>query len=273
VKALAAGFASALLALGCGGGARDVLLVTTTSTQDSGLMDVLVPAFERASGYHVKLVAVGSGEALAMGARGEADVLLTHSPAAEEEWMAAGNGADRLAVMHNDFVLVGPRADPAALRGGHDAALAFQRLAAAAALFASRADDSGTHRKELALWKKAGLEPAGSWYVKAGLGQAETLRLASERGAYALTDRGTFRAVGGTLALELLVDGDPLLLNPYHVMPVAPARSGRINAAGGRAFADWIVGDEAQALIARFGVDRFGEPLFWPDAKAPSPSR
>jgi tungstate transport system substrate-binding protein len=253
----------------------EVILATTTSTQDSGLLDVLVPLFERASGYRLKPIAVGTGQALALGERGEADIVLVHAPDAERAWMAAGHGTERLLVMHNDFVLVGPPSDPAGLRGAPTAAEALRRIATTRAPWISRGDQSGTHLVEQRLWQTVGLDASGiarpdprghSWYQEAGQGMGQTLNIASEKRAYTLADRGTWLARRGTLELAILVEGEQDLLNVYHVMPVNPAKSPRINAAGGQAFATWLVGPEAQAAIGEYGRDRFGQPLFFPDA-------
>jgi len=246
-----------------------VILATTTSTQDSGLLDALLPVFEQETGYRVKTISVGSGQAMAMGRRGEADVLLVHSPADEKRLVEEGHGVNRRLVMHNDFVLVGPPADPAKVRGGASTADAARKIAAAGALFLSRGDGSGTHSKEKAIWKAAGIAPDGQgWYQQTGLGMGETLAVASEKGGYTLADRGTLLARGRSapLALQVLVEGEPLLLNVYHVIEVSPARWPKVNAAGARAFADFLVSPGAQALIGRFGVEKFGAPLFTPDA-------
>jgi len=248
---------------------KAVLLATTTSTQDSGLLDALLPVFEQETGYQVKTIAVGSGQALAMGRRGEADVLLVHSPAEEQKLVDEGAGLNRRLVMHNDFVVVGPAGDPAKVRGSRSAAEALKKVASAGATFLSRGDGSGTHSKEKGLWKAAGLDPEGQpWYQQTGLGMGETLNVASEKGAYALTDRGTLLARGKSrpLALEVLVEGEPQLLNVYHVIEVSPARWPKVNAAGARAFADFLVSPRTQRRIGEFGLDRFGAPLFTPDA-------
>jgi tungstate transport system substrate-binding protein len=248
---------------------KTIILATTTSTQDSGLLDVLVPRFEKASGFTVKTISVGSGQALALGRRGEADVLLVHSPADEKKLVDEGLGVNRRLVMHNDFVLVGPAADPARIRGGTSSSEAVKKIAAAGALFLSRGDKSGTHSRELGLWKAAGIGPDGQpWYQETGLGMGETLSVASQKGAYTLSDRGTLLAWGKSrpLELEILVEGEPLLLNVYHVIEVNPARWPGVNAAGARAFADFLVAPATQALIGGFGVEKFGAPLFTPDA-------
>ena len=244
---------------------RDLILATTTSTQDSGLLDVLVPAFEDATGYVVKTVAVGSGQAIAMGEDGNADVLLVHSPAAEKELVANGFGVDRALVMHNSFLVVGPAADPAAIDELAVVADAFATIAGTQAAFASRADESGTHTKELGYWKKAGITPEGDWYLETGQGMAATLRIASEKEAYTLTDRATWLATKDEVQLAEMVIEDPSLLNPYSVILVNPETFPKVNAAGARAFADFLLSEAGQALIGAFGVDEFGEQLFVPD--------
>jgi tungstate transport system substrate-binding protein len=238
---------------------RPIILATTTSTADTGLLDALVPAFERESGYRVKTVAVGSGEALAMGRKGAADVLLVHAPAAEEQLIAEGFGARRLAVMHNEFLLVGPVDDPAGAKGP-SAIDALKKIAEKKAVFVSRGDDSGTHKKEKALWEKAGVKPAGAWYLESGQGMGATLTIASEKRGYTLTDSGTFFAMQN-VQLAVVVQGDPALDNPYHVIEVKAAG---VNAEGARAFADFLVGAAGQALIA--GFEKNGRKLFVPDA-------
>ncbi len=246
-----------------------VILATTTSTQDSGLLDDLVPLFERQTGYAVKTIAVGSGQALAMGKRGEADVLLVHSPEAEQALVAEGSGINRRIVMHNDFILVGPAADPAAIKG-LGAADCLRRIANAHGLFLSRGDNSGTHAKELKLWKAAGLAPEGQpWYQQTGLGMGQTLAVASEKQAYTLSDRGTYLALRKKLALPILHEGDPSLQNVYHVIEVNPVRFPKVNAAGARAFADFLVSKAVQQRIKEFGIGTFGAPLFFPDADTP----
>ena len=248
-----------------GGKGSALLLATTTSTQDSGLLDALIPDFEKRHGYSVKTSAVGTGQALEIGTRGDADVVLVHAPATELQYMASGNFSRRLLVMHNDFVIVGPRGDPAAIQG-KTAYDALRAIAVAKATFISRGDRSGTDILEKALWAKVGITPARPWYVEAGVGMGQTLTIASEKAAYTLTDRGTFLARRDPLRLAILVDGDPPLRNRYHVMTVNAARFPRVNAKGADAFADYLVSPEAQALIGSFGVDRFGQPLFFPDA-------
>ncbi|MGQ9533143.1 MAG: substrate-binding domain-containing protein [Desulfotomaculales bacterium] len=255
----------ALLGAGCGA-KRDVVLATTTSTVDSGLLDVLIPEFERQTGYRVKTIAVGTGQALAMGERGEADVLLVHDPAAEKRLVDAGLGINYRLVMHNDFIVVGPPEDPAGIRGLRSAPAAFGQLAARRALFVSREDDSGTHKKEQEIWREAGVSPAGGWYQHSGQGMGATLLMASQKKAYTLTDRATYLVQKKNVDLDVMVEGDRSLLNVYHVMQVNPARFAKVNARGAEAFVEFMVAPETQKLIGDFGKDRFGQSLFFPDA-------
>ena len=247
---------------------QPLILATTTSTVDSGLLEVLIPMFEQQSGITVQTVSVGTGKALAMGERGEADVLLVHSPAAEQVLVDSGAAINRQYVMHNDFVIVGPKTDPAGIRDGKDVALALRQVQDAQALFVSRGDDSGTHKKEKEIWAALAVTPSGNWYIESGTGMDQTLRIADERQAYVLTDRGTFLAHKANLTLEILVAGDPLLKNLYHVMQVNPARFPRINARGAERFVRFMLSDAAQSEIAKFGIDKHGEPLFFPKEKA-----
>ncbi|MEJ5240594.1 MAG: substrate-binding domain-containing protein [Anaerolineales bacterium] len=245
-----------------------VILATTTSTQDSGLLDVLVPLFEKQTGYQVQVVAVGTGAALKMGEEGNADVLLTHAPEAEKVLVKSGVVKDRFLVMHNDFVLVGPKTDPAGIKG-LNVLDALKRIAETKSMFITRGDDSGTHKAELALWKKIGLDPAtfsSEFYIASGQGMGATLTIASEKQAYTLTDRGTYLSMKHMFDLDILVEGDPSLLNVYHVMTVNPAKWPKVNYEGALAFAQFLVRDDAQKIIGSFGVDRFGAPLFFPDA-------
>ena len=243
-----------------------LILSTTTSTQDSGLLDVILPLFEAKAGVKVKTIAVGSGEALAMGRRGDADVLLVHSKAAEDEFMAQGFGSLRLDVMHNDFVLVGPASDPAGVKG-MPTADALKRIAEKGITFVSREDKSGTHAREMELWKKAGIIPAGKpWYVATGQGMGETLRVTSEKKVYTVADRGTFLALRKTLALDILVEGGKELWNSYRIIVVNPEKHPKTREKEARQFAQWIVAPEAQKVIGEFGREKFGQPLFVPDA-------
>jgi tungstate transport system substrate-binding protein len=250
---------------------KNLILATTTSTQDSGLLDVLIPIFEKKTGYFVKTIAVGSGQAMAMGEKGEADVLLVHSPAAEKKFVAQGNGLNRLIIMHNDFVIVGPAADPAGIKGAKTTPEAFKKIAAAGALFASRGDNSGTHVKEKDVWKAAGINPEGQkWYQSTGLGMGQTLNVAAEKKCYTLADRGTYLSLQKNLGLPILMQGDPILLNVYHVIEVNPAKWPKVNTEGGKAFSAFMVSPEMQGgVIKTFGVEKYGGPLFFPDAGKP----
>ncbi len=243
-----------------------VLLATTTSTQDSGLLDVVVPLFEKRTGYVVKTISVGTGQALALGGRGEADVVLVHAPEAEKKYLAEGTLVNRRLVMHNDFIVVGPKEDPAQIGGLKKASDALRRIAGTKAAFVSRGDNSGTHQLERRLWKEGGLDPSGDWYLQSGQGMGQTLAIALEKRAYTLTDRGTYLALKRRLTLDILVERDTSLLNIYSVMEVNPARFPKVNAAGGKAFADFMISPVAQEVIKSFGVEKFGEPLFYQDA-------
>ena len=243
-----------------------VVLSTTTSTQDSGLLDVLVPLFERQSGLTLKPVSVGTGQALALAARGEADVVLVHAPSLEKKYVEEGTLSNRRLVMVNDFVVVGPTRDPGGVRGETRAVAALAKIAASGSRFVSRGDRSGTHVLEQSLWKQAGVRPAAPWYIESGQGMGATLALADDRQAYTLSDRGTYLAFGRRVALAILVEGDRALLNVYAVLEVNPANGPRVNTAGGRAFADFMLAPGTQAVIKTFGVERLGQPLFVPIA-------
>ena len=246
---------------------KSIILATTTSTQDSGLLDVLIPIFERKTGYFVKTISVGSGQAMTMGQRGEADLLLVHSPEAEKKFVAEGYGINRRIIMHNDFIVAGPPEDPAKLKGTTSAAESFKKIASKGSLFLSRGDNSGTHTREKAIWKACGINPEErKWYQQTGLGMGLTLNVASEKKGYTLTDRGTYLVLKKNLRLDILMEKDPLLLNIYHVIEVNPKRWHRINAAGAKALSDFLVSGEAQNIIKGFGADKFGSPLFFPDA-------
>ena len=247
-------------------GNRSVILSTTTSTQDSGLLDVLVPLFEKQTGYAVKTISVGTGQALALGAKGDADVVLVHAPSLEEKYAADGTLLNRRLVMYNDFIIIGPKDDPAKIRSAKSAMAALQAIANGKANFVSRGDNSGTHTLEKALWKAAGIDPKGPWYIEAGQGMGATLGIANERNAYTITDRGTYLALGNRVSLPILIEGDKALLNIYSVMEVNPANGPRINSAGGKAFADFMVTPQTQKVIQNFGVEKFGQPLFVPVA-------
>ena len=253
---------------------RALILATTTSTQDSGLLDVLVPLFEQQTGYQVKTVSVGTGAALALGARGEADVVLVHAPDAEKQWMADGNGTERILVMHNDFLISGSPADPAKIKGERSVVAALQRVFEAGAPWISRDDNSGTDQLEKQLWKDAGLDPKGKpWYVTSGQGMGATLTLADQKDAYTICDRATYLARKSTIQSQVRVEGDPKLLNVYHVMPINPMKfpGVPINAAGGGAFARFLVLPDTQRVIGDFGKDKYNQALFFPDAGKPEP--
>lgn len=242
----------------------DVVLATTTSFQDSGLLDDIVADFAAKTGYRIRATAVGSGAAIAIGARGDADVVFAHSPKAELEFMAQGNGERRVKVMYNDFLILGPASDPARAQGmrSHDA---LRAIAAARATFYSRGDRSGTDVFEKDLWQQAGVGTASPWYLEAATGMGQTLQIANEKGAYTIADRGTYLARKKDLALVIITEKDPPLLNHYHVMTVHPGKHPRVNAAGAKAFVDYLVSAATQERIAKFGVEKYGEPLFYPD--------
>lgn len=246
---------------------KTVILATTTSTQDSGLLDVLLPVFEKQTGYFVKTISVGSGQAMKMGEKGEADVLLVHSPDAEKKFVAESYGVNRRLVMHNDFVILGPAKDPAKIKGQKSSKEALKKIAAAGALFMSRGDNSGTHALEKKLWKSTGLTVDGQkWYQETGLGMGQTLNVAAEKNGYTIADRGTYLSMKKTMTHTILVEGDASLLNIYHVIEVNPAKWPKVNAAGAKAFADFMVSKKAQNIIKTYGIEKFGSPLFFPDA-------
>lgn len=248
----------------------NIILATTTSTKDSGLLDAILPVFEEETGYTVEVVSVGSGEAMAMGENGEADVLLVHSPAAEEEYVANGHAdADgRMDVMYNDFVVVGPEANPAGIDSA-DAVAAFEAIMENEEVFVSRADDSGTHKKELKIWEKAGLTPSGEWYVEAAAGMGDVITMTDEKAGYTISDRATWLNVGGNTALKILCEKDPsgILNNQYGVICVNPEKNDNINNEGAKAFQNWIVSEATQTLIGEYGVEEYGQALFIPNAK------
>ena len=245
---------------------KSVILSTTTSTQDTGLLDVLMPRFEQHTGYSVKVISVGTGQALALAAKGDADVALVHAPSLEKRYVAEGKLLNRRLVMYNDFVIVGPKDDPAKIKSVKSALAAMQLIAQSKSRFVSRGDNSGTHTLEKSLWQEVRVEPKGDWYIEAGQGMAATLGIANERNAYTITDRGTYLALRKRLTLPILSEGDRALLNIYSVMEVNPANGPRINATGGKALADFMVSPQTQSEIKTFGVQKFGEPLFVPVA-------
>jgi tungstate transport system substrate-binding protein len=255
-----------LLAAGAVTAADDqfIVVASTTSTENSGLFGHLLPPFTAATGIEVRIIAVGTGQAIRLATNGDADVLLVHHPESERQFVAEGHGVERFPVMYNDFVLVGPASDPAGIRDLRDAPEALTRIAAAKTAFASRADDSGTHRVELELWAAAGVAPGGSWYRETGSGMGATLNVASGMNAYALTDRGTWLNFGNRGQLEILVEGDDRLKNPYGVILVNPARHPHVRAAAGQRFIDWLISAEGQARIADYLIG--GEQAFFPEA-------
>ncbi len=250
-----------------------LILATTTSTKDSGLLDEILPVFEEATGYSVDVVSVGSGEAMKMGENGEADVLLVHSLAAEKAFVEAGHADEdgRKDVMYNDFVLIGPKADPAGIyaEAPNDAVKAFQILSDTESTFISRSDDSGTHKKELSIWEKCGIEPDGDWYVEAGAGMGAVLEMANETLAYTLSDRATWLnlALDEDLMIVCEKDESGILYNQYGVICVNPEKNDGINHEGAKAFQNWIVSEETQTLIGEYGVEKYGAPLFTPNAQ------
>ncbi len=245
---------------------QEVIFATTTSIQDTGLLDVIIPIFVKESGYRVKPIAVGTGQALALAARGEADVVLAHAPDAEKTYIAAGSLRHRRLVMYTTFLLAGPASDPAHVTETRTAAEAFKKIAAAKATFVSRGDDSGTHQLEMKLWQHTGITPAGAWYLQSGQGMGHTLRIAGEKHGYVLTDRATYLAFQHMTGLAVILEGDPVFLNLYHVMEVNSDKFPQTNAAGGKAFADFLLSATVQDILKTFGQERFGEPLFHPAA-------
>jgi tungstate transport system substrate-binding protein len=243
---------------------KNVILSTTTSTQDSGLLEVLVPIFEKQTGYSVKTISVGTGQALALAAKGDADVALVHAPSLEKKYVGEGKLLNRRLVMYNDFVIIGPKDDPAKIKSAKTATGALKAIEQSKAPFVSRGDNSGTHNLEKSLWQQASITPKGAWYIESGQGMGATLGIANERNAYTITDRGTYLALGKRVTLPILIEGDRLLLNIYSVIEVNPANGPRVNAAGGKAFADFMASPQAQAVIESFGVEKFGQPLFVP---------
>lgn len=286
--ALAMILSAAGLLAACGGGGDEgndsgeaakepentkLILATTTSTKDSGLLDVILPEFEKESGYQVDVVSVGSGEAMAMGEAGEADVLLVHSPAAEKEYVEGGHAdADgRMDVMYNDFVVLGPKDDPEGIEKAskEDALATFKTINDKKLTFISRADDSGTHKKELSIWESAKVTPKGKWYVEAAAGMGDVITMTDEKAGYTLSDRATWLNVGKNTELKILCEKDPsgVLNNQYGVICVNPDKNENINKDGAKAFQNWIVSEETQKLIGEYGAEEYGEALFVPNAK------
>ncbi|MDR1701528.1 MAG: substrate-binding domain-containing protein [Sporomusaceae bacterium] len=240
----------------------EVILSTTTSTRDSGLLDVLVPAFEKKTGYVIKTIAVGTGQALAMGEKGEADVLLTHAPDAEIKVEEKGAVINRRLLMHNDYIIIGAAEDSAKIKG-KSTQEALTAISSAQAAFVSRGDNSGTHMLEKKLWEQVNIKPAAPWYIESGTGMGQTLTIANEKKGYTISDRATYLAQKKNINLEILVEGDKNLLNIYHVMEVNPAKFDKVNKDGAKAFADFLLSDEGKKIISEFGKDKFGQPLFF----------
>jgi tungstate transport system substrate-binding protein len=245
-----------------------VRLATTTSVRDTGLLDVLDAEFQKDGKHTLQAIAVGSGQAMQLGKTGEADILWVHSPDDEKQFVAEGYGTDRTTFLHNDFVILGPEADPAKVKGSRKAADAFRKIAAAKALFVSRADQSGTHKKELKIWDAAKVKPAKEYYLEAGQGMAGTLSIAEEKKAYVLADRSTYMSMAKSLKLAVLSEGDDLLINRYSLILVNPAKFPKVNAAGARAYFDFVLSKPAKELIEKFGVEKYGKQLFFYDYAA-----
>lgn len=246
-----------------------IIMATTTSTENSGLLDDILPHFKDETGIDVKVVAVGTGKALEMGRQGEADVLLVHAKSSEEEFVEEGHGTERFDVMYNDFVIIGPKDDPAKLseKSKSDVIEAFKLLSSGESKFISRGDDSGTHKKELSFWQEASIEPEGDWYVSAGKGMGDVIQMTNEMLGYTMSDRATYLSMKDKIELEVAVEGDSKLFNQYGVIPVNPDKDDKINSDGAKAFVDWILSEQTQKLIGEFGKEKFGQPLFTPNAK------
>lgn len=246
-----------------------IILSTTTSTQDSGLLDFLLPKLTEDTGIEVKVVAVGTGQALQMGKDGDADILLVHAKASEEEFVSEGHGVERKDVMYNDFILVGPQNDPLKLKekSPNDIVAGLTTISENQYEFISRGDNSGTHKKELELWSVAGIEPEGDWYISAGSGMGDVLRIATEKQGYTLTDRATYLNLRDTLELDIIIENDDNMFNQYGIIPVNPEKNDNINAEGARAFMDWMLSEKGQELIGEYGIEEFGMPLFIPNAQ------
>ena len=239
---------------------------STTSTDNTGLFNALNPPFENRFGCRVDVVAVGTGKALKIGEMGDSDVVFVHSRPAEDKFVAAGHGVNRRDVMYNDFIIIGPAKDPAGMRGTKDAKKTLAAIARAGASFISRGDDSGTHKKEKSLWKKAGMKPEGKWYSEAGQGMGAVIQIANEKLAYTLADRGTYLAYKNKVALEIICEGDPDLFNPYGIIAVNPAKHPHVNYVLAIAYIGWVTSPEGQNIIREFGKEKFGQPLFIPVA-------
>lgn len=245
-----------------------IILATTTSTQDSGLLDEILPDFTYKTGYEVDVIAVGSGEAMKMGENGEADVLLVHSPAVEKAFVEAGHGPERFDVMYNDFIILGPHEDPAGIKAAapSNVQAAFQKIYDDQATFVSRADESGTHKKELTIWQKLGLTPSGDWYVESGKGMGDVITMTNEMLGYTISDRATWLNMLEGTDLAIVTEGDKDLFNQYGIIVVDPRKNEMINGDGALAFQTWILSEETQSFIGEYGVAKYGAPLFTPNA-------
>lgn len=237
---------------------------TTTSTDNSGLLSVLLPPFEEKLNVKVDVIAVGTGKALELGANGDVDIVFVHARPAEDQFVAEGNGVNRRDVMYNDFVIIGPEADPAGIKDAQSAAEAFTKIAEAEAEFISRGDDSGTHKKEKIIWEEAGMTPEGTWYQEVGQGMGAVLTIANDKQAYTMSDRGTYLAYTEKIDSKVLFEGDPILYNPYGIIAVNPAKYPHVNYVYAMALIGWITSPEGQGIIKEFGKDKFGIPLFYP---------
>lgn len=246
---------------------KELKLATTTSTEDSGLLDYILPEFTKDTGYEVQVISVGTGQAIEMGEAGDVDVILVHSRAAEDQFVEEGYGVDRRDVMYNDFLIIGPAEDPAGIKGEADVVKAFTTIQEKQAPFVSRGDNSGTDKKEKGIWSKAGITPEGDWYIEVGQGMGDTFRMADEKRAYTLIDRATYLNLKDNYQLEPMVEGSPELLNPYGVIPVNPEKHPHVDFEGATAFAEWLTSEKGQQMIGEFGVAEFGQQLFVPDAK------
>ncbi|HQA49343.1 MAG TPA: extracellular solute-binding protein [Syntrophomonadaceae bacterium] len=246
---------------------KELKLATTTSTEDSGLLDYILPEFTKDTGYEVQVISVGTGQAIEMGEAGDVDVILVHSRAAEDKFVEEGYGVDRRDVMYNDFLIIGPAEDPAGIKGEADVVKAFTAIQEKQAPFVSRGDNSGTDKKEKGIWPKAGITPEGDWYIEVGQGMGDTFRMADEKKAYTLIDRATYLNLKDNYQLEPMVEGSPELLNPYGVIPVNPEKHPHVDFEGATAFAEWLTSEKGQQMIGEFGVAEFGQQLFVPDAK------
>lgn len=250
-------------------GGSSIILSTTTSTENSGLLDFLLPTFTEDTGIEVKVVAVGTGQALKMGEDGDADVLLVHAKSSEEEFIKAGHGLERFDVMYNDFILIGPVNDPLNVKefASADIAKGLYSIHEHNATFISRGDDSGTHKMELSLWQEIGIEPQGDWYFSVGQGMGQVIQIANEKLAYTLSDRATYLSMLDKIELEIIIEGDNRLFNQYGIIAVNPEKSAKINHSGAQEFKNWILSEKGQQLIGEFGKDIYGQSLFIPNAE------